>query len=71
MHKILFYFEFKLDQNAFSFKPNFINKSCRFTLLDSNKTGLAIFGFFYTFLEILQGSCFEFERGTVYSQIDP
>jgi hypothetical protein len=50
MHKIPFYFKFKINQKAFSFKPNFINKSCRFIFLDSIKTGLVIFGFFYTSL---------------------
>jgi hypothetical protein len=54
MHKIPFYFKFKINQKAFSFKPNFINKSCRFIFIDSNKTSLVIFGFFYTFLCILQ-----------------
>jgi hypothetical protein len=58
MHKILFYFEFKIDQNAFYFIPNFINKSCIFTFLNSNQISLAIFGFFYTFLWILQVSYF-------------
>jgi hypothetical protein len=46
--------EFKMNKKVFSFKPDFINKSCRIILLDSNKTGLAIFGCFYKFLWILQ-----------------
>jgi hypothetical protein len=50
MNKIPFYFNFEINQKAFSFKPNFINKSCRFIFLDSNKTGIVIFGFFDTFL---------------------
>jgi hypothetical protein len=58
MHKILFYFEFKIDENAFNFMPNFINKICRVRILVSNKTILTIFGFFYNFLRILQVSCF-------------
>jgi hypothetical protein len=50
--------EFKINQKVFSFKPNFINKSCRIRLLDPNKTGLAIFGFVYTFLWILRVDSF-------------
>jgi hypothetical protein len=46
--------KFKINQKVFSFKPDFINKSCRIRLLDSSKTSLAIFGFFYKFLWILQ-----------------
>jgi hypothetical protein len=52
MHTLLI--KFKINQNVFSFKPDFINKSCRVILLDSNKTCLVIFGFFYIFLWILQ-----------------
>jgi hypothetical protein len=54
MHEIPLLLKFKIDQRVFSFKPDIINKSCRFVLLYSNKTGLVIFGFFYTFLWILQ-----------------
>jgi hypothetical protein len=50
MHKIPFYIKFKINHKVFSFKPNIINKSCRFIFLDSNKIGLVIFVFFYTFL---------------------
>jgi hypothetical protein len=63
MPMISFLLEFKINQKVFSFKPDFINKSCRIILLDSNRTGLAIFRFFYKFLWILQVGCFEFERG--------
>jgi hypothetical protein len=54
MHEIPLLLKFKIDQKVFSFKPDFINKSCRVIVLDSNKTSLVIFGFFYTFLGILQ-----------------
>jgi hypothetical protein len=50
MHEIPLLLKFKIDQKVFSFKPDFINKSCRVILLNSNKTGLVIFLFFYTFL---------------------
>jgi hypothetical protein len=46
--------KFKINENVFSFKPDSINKSCRIRLLDSNKTCLAIFGFFYKFLWIFK-----------------
>jgi hypothetical protein len=54
MPMIPFLLEFKINQKVFSFKPDFINKSCRIILLNFNKTSLAIFGFFYKFLWILQ-----------------
>jgi hypothetical protein len=54
MTKIPFLLKFKITQKVFSFKPDFINKSCRFIFLDSNKTSFIIFGFFYIFLWILQ-----------------
>jgi hypothetical protein len=50
IHEIPLLLKFKIDQKVFSFKPDFINKSCRVILLDSNKSSLVIFGFFYTFL---------------------
>jgi len=34
------------------FKAKSSNKTCRATFLENNKTGLAIFGFFYKFLRI-------------------
>jgi hypothetical protein len=54
IHKISFSLNSKITLKAFGFKPYSINKSCRFIFLDPNKTGLVIFGFFYTFLWILQ-----------------
>jgi hypothetical protein len=54
MHMTPFLLKFKISQKVSSFKPYSINKNCRFIFLDSNKTGLVIFGFFYTFLWILQ-----------------
>jgi hypothetical protein len=56
MHNIPFYLKFKIDSKVFSFKPIFINKSCRVWNLVSNKTSLVIFGFFYNLLWILQVS---------------
>jgi hypothetical protein len=50
MHEIPHLLKFKIDQKVFSFKLDFINKSCRVILLNSNKTSLVIFGFLYTFL---------------------
>jgi hypothetical protein len=58
MPMIHFFLEFGINKKVFSFKPDFISKSCRIILLDSNKIGLAIFEFFYNFLSILQVGCF-------------
>jgi hypothetical protein len=58
MHQIPLLLRFKIDSKVFSFKTDFINKSCRSCILVSNKTGLAIFGFFYNLQQILQASCF-------------
>jgi hypothetical protein len=54
IHKIPLFLNSKMTLKAFGFKPDSINKSCRFIFLDSKKTGLVIFGFYYTFLWILQ-----------------
>jgi hypothetical protein len=45
---------FKITQKAFGFKPDSNNQSCRAKLLEYNKTGLPIFGFFYKFLWIFK-----------------
>jgi hypothetical protein len=41
---------FKINLKEFSFKLNSSNKSCKVRLLEYNKTGLTLFGFFYNFL---------------------
>jgi hypothetical protein len=45
---------FKITKKIFWFTLHFSNKSCRAKLLEYNKIGLAIFGFFYKFLWIFQ-----------------
>jgi hypothetical protein len=71
MLKIPLLLEFKINQKVFSFNSNFSNKRSRVQLLEYNKASSTIFGFFYEFLWILQVGCFEFERDTAFSQIDP
>jgi hypothetical protein len=66
MHKIPLLLRFKIDSKVFSFKPNFINKSCRAWILVSNKTSLTILGFFYTFLWILQVDWIVFKEGCYF-----
>jgi hypothetical protein len=48
--QITFFLNSKITLKAFGFKPDSINKSSRVQLLEYNKTGLIIFGFFYEFL---------------------
>jgi hypothetical protein len=60
---------FKITKKAFSFKPNFSNKSRRVQLLEYNKTGLKIFGFFNELPWILQVGGFEFREGVLISYI--
>jgi hypothetical protein len=49
---------FKITPNIFGFKLNSTNKSCRARFQKYNKISLAIFGFFYKFLSILQVDSF-------------
>jgi hypothetical protein len=45
---------FKITQKAFGFKPESNSQGYRAKLLEYNKTGLTIFGFFYKFLWIFK-----------------